>query len=238
MSEPVPVDGFCDPRFSVVREVFEKKVAESEVGASIAFMLDGEMVVDLWGGFTAKDKAEPWGRDTIANTYSTTKGMTALVAHRLVEQGKIDLDAPVASYWPEFAAEGKQDVPVRWLLSASTTRRRTARRACVSQSKAWSGQSRRSTGERASSARHRASCAGALTRPDGNCPVSYTAWGVARASAGRAAAGSSSTSDTTSRSCVRKASTSNTVPSGASTSAEEQSLPDAGPQSLTWPYSV
>lgn len=117
MSEPVPVDGFCDPRFAVVREVFEKKVAESEVGASIAFMLDGEMVVDLWGGFTAKDKAEPWGRDTIANTYSTTKGMTALVANRLVEQGKIDLDAPVASYWPEFAAEGKQDVPVRWLLS-------------------------------------------------------------------------------------------------------------------------
>lgn len=113
----VPIDGFCDPRFSVVREVFEQKVAESEVGASIAFVLDGEPVVDLWGGYTDKTKTEPWGRDTIANTYSTTKGMTALVAHRLVEQGRIDLDAPVATYWPEFAAADKQDVPVRWLLS-------------------------------------------------------------------------------------------------------------------------
>ncbi|MEM9175088.1 MAG: serine hydrolase domain-containing protein [Myxococcota bacterium] len=117
MSDAVPVEGHCDPRFAAVREVFEKKVAANEVGASIAFMLDGEMVVDLWGGFTSRDETEPWGRDTIANTYSTTKGMTALVAHRLVEQGRIDLDAPVASYWPEFAAEGKQDVPVRWLLS-------------------------------------------------------------------------------------------------------------------------
>jgi len=116
-SPAVPIDGHCDPRFSVVREVFEKKVAESEVGASIAFVLDGELVVDLWGGYTDKAKTEPWGRDTIANTYSTTKGMTALVAHRLVEQGRIDLDAPVAGYWPEFAAAGKQDIPVRWLLS-------------------------------------------------------------------------------------------------------------------------
>ena len=113
----VPIDGFCDPRFATVREVFEKKVAESEVGASIAFMLDGELVVDLWGGYTDKEKTEPWGRDTIANTYSTTKGMTALVAHRLVEQGRVDLDAPVAGYWPEFAAAGKQDIPVRWLLT-------------------------------------------------------------------------------------------------------------------------
>lgn len=114
---PVPVDGHCDPQFAQVREIFEKKVGEEEVGASIAFTLNGESVVDLWGGYTDKTKTAPWGRDTIANTYSTTKGMTALIAHRLVEQGKIDLDAPVASVWPEFAAEGKQEVPIRWLLS-------------------------------------------------------------------------------------------------------------------------
>ena len=113
---PVPVDGQCDPRFAAVRETFEKCVAKQEIGASIAFVLDGELVVDLWGGYTSKDQAEPWGPDTIANTYSTTKGMTALIAHRLVEQGKIDLDAPVAEYWPEFAKAGKQDVPVSWLL--------------------------------------------------------------------------------------------------------------------------
>lgn len=117
MASPVPVDGHCDPRFSTVREVFEAKLAKAEVGAAIAFTLNGESVVDLWGGYTEKDRQTPWSRDTIVNTYSTTKGMTALVAHRLVEQGKIDLDAPVAEYWPEFAAKGKERVPVRWLLS-------------------------------------------------------------------------------------------------------------------------
>ena len=112
-----PVQGHCDPRFAKVREVFEERVPKHEVGASIAFTLNGESVVDLWGGYKDKAHTEVWDRDTIANTYSTTKGMTALVAHRLVEQGKIDLDAPVANYWPEFAAAGKQEVPVRWLLS-------------------------------------------------------------------------------------------------------------------------
>ncbi len=118
-SPPVPIAGHCDPRFASVREVFEKKVAESEVGASIAFMLDGELVVDLWGGYTSRDQDEPWGPDTIANTYSTTKGMTALIAHRLVEQGKLDLDAPVAEYWPEFAAQGKDAVTVAHVMSHS-----------------------------------------------------------------------------------------------------------------------
>ena len=117
MTASIPLDGNCTPRFEKVRQVFHEKLAENEVGAAIAFTLHGEPVVDLWGGHTAADRAEPWTADTIVNTYSTTKGMTALVAHRLVEQGKIDLDAPVAQYWPEFAAHGKQDVPVRWLLS-------------------------------------------------------------------------------------------------------------------------
>ena len=116
-TKPVPIEGHCDPRFARVREIFETQVAKNEVGAAIAFTLNGESVVDLWGGYATKDCAQPWERDTIVNTYSTTKGMTALVAHRLVEQGLIDLDAPVAQYWPEFAAAGKQDVPVRWLLS-------------------------------------------------------------------------------------------------------------------------
>ena len=117
MTRTVPIHGHCDPRFSEVRAIFASKLASDEVGASIAFTLNGESVVDLWGGYTAADHEEEWQRDTIANTYSTTKGMTALIAHRLVEQGRIDLDAPVASYWPEFAAAGKEEVPVRWLLS-------------------------------------------------------------------------------------------------------------------------
>lgn len=116
-TDAAPLEGHCDPRFERVREVFAERLPKKEIGAAIAFTLDGEPVVDLWGGFFDKSHSKPWARDTIVNTYSTTKGMTAIVAHRLVEQGKIDLDAPVAQYWPEFAAKGKAEIPVRWLLS-------------------------------------------------------------------------------------------------------------------------
>lgn len=116
LAPAVPIHGYCDPRFSEVKEIFAAKLESNEVGAAIAFTLDGEPVVDLWGGYTAEDQVREWERDTIVNTYSTTKGMTALIAHRLVEQGRIDLDAPVATYWPEFAQAGKAELPVRWLL--------------------------------------------------------------------------------------------------------------------------
>ena len=118
MSRPVPVHGHCEPRFQAVRDVFEHNLREGlDLGASVAFTLDGEPVVDLWGGFLEFDREAEWERDTLVNVYSTTKGMTAICAHRLVEQGKLDLDAPVAAYWPEFAQAGKQELPVRWLLS-------------------------------------------------------------------------------------------------------------------------
>jgi len=80
-------------------------------------MVDGEMVVDLWAGHADAAHTRPWERDTIVNVYSTTKGMTAICAHRLVDQGLLDLDAPVAKYWPEFAQAGKEELPVRYLLS-------------------------------------------------------------------------------------------------------------------------
>jgi len=104
----------------------ERLEAGKEVGAAISFTLNGESVVDLWGGYyagkaagksTSKPSEREWERDTLVNTYSTTKGMTAICAHQLVEQGRLDLDAPVAEYWPEFAAAGKGEIPVRWLLS-------------------------------------------------------------------------------------------------------------------------
>jgi CubicO group peptidase (beta-lactamase class C family) len=118
MSGAAPVHGYCDPRFQPVRDVFERNLREGlDLGAAVAFTLDGEPVVDLWGGHLEFDRKDEWQRDTLVNVYSTSKGMTAICAHRLVEQGKIDLDAPVATYWPEFAQAGKQNVPVRWLLS-------------------------------------------------------------------------------------------------------------------------
>jgi len=118
MPADIPVHGHCDPRFDAVRDAFVENLRSgTDLGASVAFTLDGELVVDLWGGFLDFDRSREWQHDTLVNVYSTTKGMTAICAHQLVERGLLDLDAPVAEYWPEFAAKGKETIPVRWLLS-------------------------------------------------------------------------------------------------------------------------
>ena len=110
------VAGECAKRFERVRDAFTASFGAGEVGAAVAVTVDGELVVDLWGGHADAARSRPWTRDTIVNTYSTTKGMTAICANRLAESGALDLDAPVATYWPEFAQAGKVDIPVRWLL--------------------------------------------------------------------------------------------------------------------------
>ncbi len=118
MTTAVEVHGQCDSRFTRVKEAFAENFAQGlEVGASLSLMVDGKMAVDLWGGYADGARARPWERDTIVNVFSTTKGMTAICAHRLVDQGLLDVDAPVARYWPEFAQAGKEDLPVRYLLS-------------------------------------------------------------------------------------------------------------------------
>jgi CubicO group peptidase (beta-lactamase class C family) len=114
----VAIEGTCDVRFARVREAFAENFASrSETGASISIALDGRTVVDLWGGWADKARTRPWTRDTIVNVYSTTKGLTAICAHRLAAEGRLDLDAPVANYWPEFAVNGKQRIAVRTLLN-------------------------------------------------------------------------------------------------------------------------
>src|SRR5258708_31102861 len=114
----VKIEGTCDPRFERVREVFADSFANGiEVGAAVAATLDGKPIIDLWGGYADKAKTRPWTRDTLVNVYSTTKGLAAICAHRLVDQGLLDLDAPVAQYWPEFAQAGKDKIPVNYLLS-------------------------------------------------------------------------------------------------------------------------
>jgi CubicO group peptidase (beta-lactamase class C family) len=114
----VDVHGTCDPRFAAVPEVFEKNLRMGEdIGASAAVFIDGEPVVDLWGGFVDEARTRPWHHDTIVNNFSTTKTMTALCALVLADRGELDLDAPVAKYWPEFAAEGKRSVLVSHLLA-------------------------------------------------------------------------------------------------------------------------
>ncbi len=111
------MNGQVDARFSRVRDVFaEGFVAHGELGAAVSVTLDGKVVVDLWDGFMDRAKTRPWTEATIANVFSVTKGWTAMCAHRLVDQGKLDLDRPVAAYWPEFAQGGKSELPVRALL--------------------------------------------------------------------------------------------------------------------------
>jgi CubicO group peptidase (beta-lactamase class C family) len=118
MTVPAMVQGHCDAGFTAVREAFAANVeAGREVGASFAATVDGRLVVDLWGGHADAARTRPWERDTIVNVFSTTKAMTALCAHLLVDRGLLDIDAPVARYWPEFAAGGKETVPVHMLLS-------------------------------------------------------------------------------------------------------------------------
>jgi CubicO group peptidase (beta-lactamase class C family) len=118
MSTEIPIQGDCDRRFERVREIFRNSFeTDAELGASVCVTIDGDTAVDLWGGHCDCERTREWERDTLVNTYSTTKGMTAVCAHRLVEQGKLGLDEPVATYWPEFAAAGKQTLPVRYLLS-------------------------------------------------------------------------------------------------------------------------
>jgi CubicO group peptidase (beta-lactamase class C family) len=117
-SAEVPVHGICDTRFTALLDQFLAHFhALGETGAALAVMLDGKLVVDVWAGHSDAARTQPWQHDSIVNVYSTTKGITALCAHRLVEHGRLDLDAPVARYWPEFAAAGKDTLPVRYLLS-------------------------------------------------------------------------------------------------------------------------
>ena len=111
------VHGTCDDRFTPLRDAFVANFDQGlDVGASVAVALDGELVVDLWGG-TTDDAGTPWEQDTVINVWSTTKTMAALCALVLADRGELDLDAPVARYWPGFEAEGKDGVLVRHLLS-------------------------------------------------------------------------------------------------------------------------
>ena len=114
----VLIEGTCDPRFANVKEAFAENLTKrNEYGAAVAVTVGGRMVVDLWGGYADKARTRPWSHDTLANVFSTTKGLTAICAHRLAAEGTLDFDAPVARYWPEFAQNGKEHITVRQLLN-------------------------------------------------------------------------------------------------------------------------
>ena len=112
------VHGHVDERFSALSEVLDAQLESGEeLGAAISVNLGGQTLVDVWGGYADAARTIPWGEDTIVNVWSTTKEITALAILMLVEQGLVDLDAPVATYWPEFAQHGKQDILVKQVMS-------------------------------------------------------------------------------------------------------------------------
>ena len=112
------VNGHCDERFVAVRQVLQDNLnSGADLGASVAVFVDGEPVVDIWGGWADDSRSKLWERDTLVNVYSTTKTMTALSALVLADAGELDFNAPVSTYWPEFAAAGKDAIEVRHLMS-------------------------------------------------------------------------------------------------------------------------
>ena len=112
------IEGFVAAGFERVRDAFAANFAAGrELGASFAVTRDGEVVIDLWGGFRDRARTKPWTRDTLANVWSTTKGLAALCVALLVDRGKLSYEQSVASLWPEFAASGKQALTVAQLLS-------------------------------------------------------------------------------------------------------------------------
>ncbi|MFF0014924.1 serine hydrolase domain-containing protein [Streptomyces sp. NPDC005374] len=111
-------DGLVAPGYGKVADAFTAELTRSSRGgAALTVMVDGEKVVDLWGGAADADNGRAWGPDTPTVTFSCSKGLLALLVARLVAAGKIDLDLPASTYWPEFGQAGKETIPVRWLLS-------------------------------------------------------------------------------------------------------------------------
>ncbi|MEZ5323309.1 MAG: serine hydrolase domain-containing protein [Microthrixaceae bacterium] len=118
MGDPIAVHGFAEPGFSTVVDAFEANFTHhGDIGAAVCVYHRGRPVVDIWGGYADRERGHHWERDTVQLVFSTTKGMVATCVHLLVERGVLDLDAPVARYWPEFAAAGKDDIPLRWVLT-------------------------------------------------------------------------------------------------------------------------
>jgi CubicO group peptidase (beta-lactamase class C family) len=111
------ISGYTSSAFEPLVDIMSASLdAGDDLGASLAVTIEGEMVVDTWGGWADPERTRPWEEDTITNVWSTTKTMTSLCALVLADRGELDVDAPVATYWPEFAANGKEGVLVRHLM--------------------------------------------------------------------------------------------------------------------------
>ena len=114
----IDIHGTAEPRFAPVRDAFARNLEDvNESGAAVSVYHRGRKVVDLWGGEAGSPASDEWTEDTMVLVFSTTKGATAIAALMLADRGLLDLDAPVARYWPEFAAAGKERIPVSMILN-------------------------------------------------------------------------------------------------------------------------
>ncbi|KAL7794463.1 beta-lactamase/transpeptidase-like protein [Trichoderma ceciliae] len=112
------IHGHYDPKFEELRNLFQKNLdSKADIGASITLNIDGKDIVDIWGGYADEECTRPWESDTIVGVWSSTKGVTSLALLMLIDRGLVDANEKVARYWPEFAANGKQNVEIRHLLS-------------------------------------------------------------------------------------------------------------------------
>ena len=112
------LSGQSDDRFQSLIDIVETQLdADYDLGSSLAVAVDGELVCDVWGGWSDEAKTRPWEADTVTNVWSTTKTMTALSALLLIDRGELDPHEKVATYWPEFGAAGKGDIEVRHIMS-------------------------------------------------------------------------------------------------------------------------
>jgi CubicO group peptidase (beta-lactamase class C family) len=116
--DEVVIHGECDPRFAAVKDALAGNFAErGELGAAVTIAIEGRVVVDVWGGWMNDTRTRPWARNTLVDVFSVGKAVAATAVLMLADRGLVDVDAPVARYWPEFAASGKDGVTVRMLLS-------------------------------------------------------------------------------------------------------------------------
>jgi CubicO group peptidase (beta-lactamase class C family) len=118
MPDEILIHGSCEDRFKPLEEAFRSNFAErNEIGASLAVIYENKPVLDLWGGYSDRARSRCWETDTVVNVFSTTKMVTALCVLLLADRGKIDLDAPLCRYWPEYSSYGKDEILVRHVLS-------------------------------------------------------------------------------------------------------------------------
>ena len=135
----VEIDGLVEPGFEGVRDAFARNfVDQEEIGAGFCLHVGGRKVVDIWGGIADQATGRAYTEDTLQLVFSTTKGVTASCVNLLIQRGLIDVDAPVARYWPEFAQSGKEDIPVRWLLCHKAGLAVIDKRLSLEEALAWS----------------------------------------------------------------------------------------------------